>query len=77
MSLCWHDYGDGEHATQYPAGFVIQRRRPRLWALFETVPRGRGSECWQENLNHGEHVTLWAAKASCGCDCAGQGSGVG
>ena len=58
MSLCWYDYGDGEHATQYPAGFAVQRIRPGLWALFETVPRGHGSERWQEQVDHGDHNTL-------------------
>ena len=64
MNLNWHDYGDGEHATQYPAGFVILRMAPGLWALSETVPRGHGSKRWNEGVDHGEHKTLKAAKAA-------------
>ena len=62
MSLCWHDYGDGEHATQYPAMFVIQRVRPWKWELTERVGVGDVSRrSWMVG-ERGTYKTLRAAK---------------
>ena len=64
MNLLWLYYGDGEYATQYPAGFVILRRRPWKWELTEHVPWGHVREGRSERADHGEHKTLRAAKAA-------------